>query len=1045
MDRIVFDKHEFSNYGVGDGKLLDGSFYVENSLVEDELSIDTLKFSVRYPLEGEADTSIINYPYGYQCTYYQGDSLFGKYYLVEADRVSKYGYTFSFQSAIGLLDDSTHYGGIYNGQYADVIIADVIGGKIPYTIKQVFSRIKLYGWLPIATRRENLKQILFAVGGCIKKNENGDVFITTLDTTSPKVIPPSRTMEGGKLTFNTTVSKVEITEHGYVKLDDVELEKVFEGELAGQSFITPKGFSVSNASLVKFEGPYHSLVFEGCSVLNDEIGVNYAVVTASPTAKITGKPYIHTEAIIQKEKTDYEGEEKVASVKEATLISLANSGSTAERVMAYYGNTNTLSTSFVLEGEKPTDTISITNPFEEISTGFIKNIEGSFGHSVSLGESEIILNYVPPTVVGSRTLVDIKVTTPPNQVNYATGDYFNREGMVVTAYYDDKTTAIINNYSISPDTPLTLEDTEITITYTEVGVTKTTTQPITVKTVLRRISVTSPPDNTVYYIGDTFDPTGMVVTAYYSDDSSKILQADQYDYSPKGALTEEDTTITITYEEDGISVQTYQDIAVGEPPNLVSIAITKNPDKMKYKLNESFNPTGMEVTAYYDDETSRVIKGYTYSPSGKLGKDDTVITVSYTFNQVTKTTQLNIEVIYLSSISVTNPPQYTEYYEGNSFNKYGMEVTATYSDQTTRILSETEYSVTPEVLLCTTDYVTITYIESGITVTTTQDVTVTYYPYDFTDSIVISQSGTYHLSDIGATHRNLRIIAISGGSGGQGGFDGENGTVMGGRYSLVHNYGEMGTKSVSNGQGGAGGEGGEGGSGGYISSFEVVLNTADDDIVITVGTGGTGGTNGAEGQAGTHSTCTINGQVMSSETGSISETGYTDIFKDITYAIPGQAGQAGGAGGDGINRSGQAKNGEDIGSYKGGAGSVSASNSGKWTYYEYTAQWSWTTYGSGGGGAAYGANGEKGSSGSGSGAGSGASAIAPENPVNFGSGGFGGHGGGGGGGAGGGKSTVSGDKQATQYFGVYRPDSGGGGKGSKGSDGKGGCIIIYFS
>lgn len=53
----------------------------------------------------------------------------------------RFTYQFEFQSSIGLLDDTNHYGGLYSGAYASDIIADVIGGKIPYTIKQVFSKI----------------------------------------------------------------------------------------------------------------------------------------------------------------------------------------------------------------------------------------------------------------------------------------------------------------------------------------------------------------------------------------------------------------------------------------------------------------------------------------------------------------------------------------------------------------------------------------------------------------------------------------------------------------------------------------------------------------------------------------------------------------------------------------------------------------------------------------------------------------------------------------------------------------------------------------
>ena len=260
-----------------------------------------------------------------------------------------------------MLDDTNHYGGLYSGTYASDIIADVIGGKIPYTIKQVFSKIKLYGWLPVATRRENLKQILFACGGCIKKNKEGNAYISTLDTTTPKVIPDSKVFDSGSITYNTNISSVAVTEHGYVKLDDTKAEKLFEGELIGSDFTTPKGKSVTNASLVTWDAPAYDITVTGTELLESD--VNYAVVSATPTVKVEGKKYLHTESVVHKDKANYKGKEKLAEVKEATLVSLANSGSTAERLMAYYGNSNTMTPSIILDNEQTTNSIQLTNPY----------------------------------------------------------------------------------------------------------------------------------------------------------------------------------------------------------------------------------------------------------------------------------------------------------------------------------------------------------------------------------------------------------------------------------------------------------------------------------------------------------------------------------------------------------------------------------------------------------------------------------------------------------------------------------------------------------
>lgn len=64
---------------------------------------------------------------------------------------------------------------------------------------------------------------------------------------------------------------------------------------------------------------------------------------------------------------------------------------------------------------------------------------------------------------------------------------------------------------------------------------------------LTSIEVTSDPDRTVYSVGDAFDPTGMEVTAHYSDGSSRVLSQDEYSYDPTGPLTENVLTITVSY------------------------------------------------------------------------------------------------------------------------------------------------------------------------------------------------------------------------------------------------------------------------------------------------------------------------------------------------------------------------------------------------------------------------------------------------------------------------------------------------------------------
>ena len=89
-------------------------------------------------------------------------------------------------------------------------------------------------------------------------------------------------------------------------------------------------------------------------------------------------------------------------------------------------------------------------------------------------------------------------------------------------------------------------------------------KPEVVKTV-DHIEITTPPDKTEYNAGDKFDPTGMVVTAHYTDGTKADLTRDQYVIFFGDRLTKGQETVTIQYNDgsgnSGINVR--QSITVG--------------------------------------------------------------------------------------------------------------------------------------------------------------------------------------------------------------------------------------------------------------------------------------------------------------------------------------------------------------------------------------------------------------------------------------------------------------------------------------------------
>ena len=86
-------------------------------------------------------------------------------------------------------------------------------------------------------------------------------------------------------------------------------------------------------------------------------------------------------------------------------------------------------------------------------------------------------------------------------------------------------------------------------------------------------------------------------------------------------------------------------VTVGtEVKRLAAIAVTNGPVKTVYTEGESFDSTGMTVTANYKDGSKIPVTGYTVTPSGALTVNDSSVTVTYTEGGITRTAVQKITV-----------------------------------------------------------------------------------------------------------------------------------------------------------------------------------------------------------------------------------------------------------------------------------------------------------------------------------------------------------------------------------------------------------------
>lgn len=434
-----------------DSEIISGNAFLSNSLACDELTIDTLDTSVTntsllgtlfIPKDASSFvtsdnktlyvmpkirvevTNPVEYEYGTLAYYYHDNKLVGKFYVSEVERTGKNTYTISCVSAIGLLDTTTHYGGMYTGQSVQDVVEDIVGGVVPCTVMYPFANQSVYGYLPIDTRRNNLHQLLFAMGASVFKFDSGNIYIDAMEADNPEPLGPERIYLEGSVEQNKKIKRVIVTEHAYTAYDSDAETVLYEGIVESKTITTPNG-NQENGALLQFDSPMHDLKIEGATIL--ESNVNYAVVSPTPMCKLTGKAYTHTtRQIIRENNTSTQSvsvqiQDNDAVVDNATLVSVANSNNVADRVMSYYSSAKKVKAGIVKQqADKPGMRVSFDDTFGDPVTGYVKSMDITLS-GILKADSEVIVGYTPTESGNNYNNVTILTperewdwTVPPN-------------------------------------------------------------------------------------------------------------------------------------------------------------------------------------------------------------------------------------------------------------------------------------------------------------------------------------------------------------------------------------------------------------------------------------------------------------------------------------------------------------------------------------------------------------------------------------------------------------------------------------------------------
>lgn len=237
----------------------------------------------------------------------------------------------------------------------------------------------------------------------------------------------------------------------------------------------------------------------------------------------------------------------------------------------------------------------------------------------------------------------IEVEYPPVKTKYALSSPFDPSGLVVTAYYADGTVKTLDESEIVcrmdgttlnkgtilkssgrravrvSQKPTSGIDTNVSGEFTlEIGKKKYTS-----------IKVEKQPVKTKYYLGDKFSPTGMIVSATYTDDNGKEVteRLRSYEYKVVGfnSATEGEKVLKITDISGSVSADLY--IKVVEK-KAMGISLSKYP-RTTYAIGEEFDGSGAEVVIDYDNGDKEPIKDYTLDTSAFSSDEEGKTSVTY--------------------------------------------------------------------------------------------------------------------------------------------------------------------------------------------------------------------------------------------------------------------------------------------------------------------------------------------------------------------------------------------------------------------------------
>lgn len=264
-----------------------------------------------------------------------------------------------------------------------------------------------------------------------------------------------------------------------------------------------------------------------------------------------------------------------------------------------------------------------------------------------------------------------------------------------------------------------------------------------------KIEISSPPQKTDYFKGETLDTAGLVLKAIYKDGTTETIE-EGFVCFPEKLDTAGTQAITVSYkEETTVYTVTVKNVSVS------AVKIKSLPSKTVYFSGDMLDTSGLTLTATYNNgKVKTITSGFKCSPEelSKTGKQ--AITVTY--GGKSASFDVTVKKIAVSEVKINSMPEKTTYLVGELLNTSGLTLTATYNNGKTKTVSS-GFTCNPMTLASSgTQRITVSYgnyttefnvtvrndAVSEISINTKPD-TLTYYIGDKLNTTGLSLSVKY--------------------------------------------------------------------------------------------------------------------------------------------------------------------------------------------------------------------------------------------------------------------------------------------------------------